>query len=274
LKLEEWVRDAERRLQDCEIESARLEAQLLAAHVIGKDRTWVVSHPEAIFDPLAGEEVLTKRLRQEPLAYILGYREFFGLRFAVNPSVLIPRQDTETLVEVLLQEDLTSGRVLDLGTGSGAIAIALKFHRPGWSITASDISAKALETAQLNAKVHGVEIEFVLSDLFENLQGEKFDRIVTNPPYIGKDEPLRKEVNEFEPHLALFAKEEGLGFYRRLAAKAHRHLRPEGTLAMEVGYRQSSLVQQLFRESGWRVVQVRCDLSGIERVITVQFSGR
>lgn len=273
MKLDDWIRDAERRLQDSEIESARLEAQLLAAHTIGQDRTWVISHPEATFDPQASEELLARRLGQEPLAYLLGYREFFGLRFAVNPSVLIPRQDTETVVELLLEEDQTFRRILDLGTGSGAIAVALKFHRPNWSVTGSDISATALETARHNAKAHGVDVEFVFSDLFENLPGEKFDWIVTNPPYIGKDEHLRTEVVGFEPHLALFAEDEGLGFYRRLAAEAHRHLRPEGRLAMEVGYRQSLLVQNLFRESSWRVLQVRNDLSGIERVIKVQYEG-
>src|ERR1044072_4019884 len=183
------MRHARERLEAAGIESPALEAQLLAGHVLLVDRTYVLTHPEEEFPELAGETLLQRREGQEPLAYILGEREFFGRRFRVGPGVLIPRQETETLVEAAMeQSDVQS--VLDVGTGSGCIAITLKLERPEWEVTAVDISERALDIASDNAKLLGADVRYLLSDGFASLLGESFDLIVTNPPYVGLHEAL------------------------------------------------------------------------------------
>lgn len=268
MRLDEWLRHAEARLVDVS-DSPRLEAQLLAGHVLRLNRSWMLAHPEHEMNELAGETLLQRRERHEPLAYILGKREFFGRDFRVTPAVLIPRQDTEILVETALALSLPAAAVLDIGVGSGAIAITLKLERPAWAVTGVDISEAALEVARDNAADLGADVRFVLSDGFEALLGESFDLIVTNPPYIGREEKLAKEVGEFEPALALFADEKGLAFYRRLALEAARYLNDGGQLMMEVGYRQADLVRELFEREGWTHLETVKDLSGIERVVVV-----
>lgn len=263
----EWIQAAKARLVAAGIESADLEAQLLAAHVLLVDRPWLIAHSGEPFPSLAGESVLAARLSGKPLAYILGWREFFGRRFAVRPGVLIPRQETEVLVETALS--LVSGfrpRVLDLGTGSGCIAVSLKLSRPDWDVVASDVSCEALEVAQQNALDLGAVAEFVESDLFAGLRGE-FDAIVTNPPYIGFDEPLADEVARFEPRLALFGGATGLDIYERLSREAWSFLKPGGLVLMEVGHQQAQVVGDLFSSSGWGVREPIMDLSGVARVI-------
>ncbi|AIE83374.1 peptide chain release factor N(5)-glutamine methyltransferase [Fimbriimonas ginsengisoli] len=285
MRLDEWIRHAQKRLAASGIESSRLEAQLLAAHVLRVDRSWLIAHPEHEFNELAGEMLLQRRESREPLAYILGRREFYGRQFRVTPAVLIPRQETEVLVEAALAEDHTSKmdvittggkavplRVLDIGAGSGAIAITVKLERPDWDVTAVDISPPALELAEENAKSLGVEIRFVLSDGFEQLIGESFDLIVTNPPYIGHDEPLMPDVVEHEPHVALFSGKTGLEFYERLSREAMNHLNDGGRLMMEVGHRQARTVRELFESGGWQHVQTAQDLSGIDRVLVMAWT--
>jgi len=249
-------------------DSSRLEAQLLAGHVLRVDRSWLLAHPEHEFNELAGETLLQRREGHEPLAYILGAREFYGRSFRVTPAVLIPRQDTETLIETALgvcgSPELA---VLDIGAGSGAIAITLKLERPGWIVTAVDISEDALEIAKDNADTLGADVRFLLSDGFEALGGERFDLIVSNPPYIGVTEELTTEVRDFEPGLAIFSGETGMEFYERLAREASNYLRADGQLMLEVGYRQAGKVKDLFEANGWRHLQTVKDLSGIERVV-------
>jgi release factor glutamine methyltransferase len=268
-----WLDQAEARLRAAGVESPRLEAQVLGGHLFRKDRSWVLAHGDAEVPELAAETLLLRREAREPLAYILGYREFYGRRFRVTQDVLIPRQETETLVEATLAlTDLPDASVLDLGTGSGCIAATLKLERPGWNVAASDVSERALAVAQENAEELGAEVRFVLSDGFRELLGESFDRIVTNPPYIGREEELMPEVREHEPEVALFAEENGLAFYRLLAAEAPAHLNDGGMLLMEVGHRQAERVAELFREAGWSHLESIPDLSGVERVVVARWS--
>ncbi|HVL39369.1 MAG TPA: peptide chain release factor N(5)-glutamine methyltransferase, partial [Fimbriimonadaceae bacterium] len=214
--MDEWVRTAERRLASAGVESSRLEAQMLAAHVLGVERSWLLAHPEAEVNDLAGEVLLQRRESHEPLAYILGWREFYGRRFRVTPAALIPRQETEMLVDAVCElAPVPGSRVLDLGTGSGCIAISVKLERPDLILTASDVSPGALEVAEWNATELEASVELVLSDGFQALQGRVFDVIVSNPPYVALDEALPRDVVEWEPRQALFAGHTGLEFYKR-----------------------------------------------------------
>lgn len=255
------------------MEAPKLEAELLAAHGLGVDRAFVLAHPEAEA-PSSLEDFLDRRRGGEPLAYIFGWREFYGRRFEVGPGVLIPRQETETLIEVAAPWLTGGGSALDLGTGSGCLAITLALEAPNARVTAVDISERALGVARANADRLGARVRFVLGDMLSGLGGERFDVIVSNPPYVADGEELPREVVEFEPREALFAGLTGLECYERLAAEAGPHLNPRGRLAVEVGYTQASAVAELFGEAGWRVVEVKPDLSGRERVVACGFETR
>lgn len=266
MTVQEWVRQATSRLEFVGIESAKLEAQVLAAHVLGTKRTWVITNPGEEINDLAAETLLQRREGREPLAYIIGQREFYGRMFRVRPGVLIPRQETETLLEAALAA-LEAGPILDIGTGSGCLAITIKLERPGIEVTGLDNSAIALDVASDNAESLGADVAWVRSDLFESIQGRQYEVIVSNPPYIGIDEPLMPEVREFEPSGALFAGKDGLDFYRRLAIEAAPYLLPNGQLLLEVGHQQSEAVKTLFIDNGWKHEATVKDLSGIERVV-------
>lgn len=272
MTLGEWLAAAEARLLGCGVESARLEAQVLAAHALGKDRAWVLSHRA---DPVSVEELdrlLDRRSAREPLAYILGVREFYGRPFAVGPAVLIPRQETEHLVEVGLE--LLGGRVLprilDVGTGSGCVAVALQLERPDATVTAVDVSCEALRVAASNAEALGASVEFVLSDAFAELSGRCFDLVVSNPPYVASSDDLPPEVVDHEPHVALYAGDDALGFYRRLARESPPFLASAGALAVEIGIGQAADVERTFEEQGWTTLLRRNDLAGIVRVLAFE----
>ncbi|MCC7230954.1 MAG: peptide chain release factor N(5)-glutamine methyltransferase [Fimbriimonadaceae bacterium] len=272
MTVQEWVREAAARLQSAGIESAKLEAQVLAAHVLNTNRTWILTHPTEEFYDLAAETLLQRREGREPLAYIVGRREFFGRMFRVRPGVLIPRQETETLLEAALAS-LESGPILDIGTGSGCLAITLKLERPEVNVTGLDISPIALDVASGNAESLGAEVDWVQSDLFECIRGRHFEIIVSNPPYIGIAEPLIPEVRDFEPGSALFAGKDGLDFYRRLASETAPYLAPDGRIFLEVGHEQSDAVKVLFIEHGWKHETTVRDLSGSERVVSFSWRG-
>jgi release factor glutamine methyltransferase len=263
----EWLRHAEGRL--AAVESPRLEAQLLAGHVLLVERSWLLAHPEAEFPELAGEGLLQRREGQEPLAYILGRREFYGREFRVRPGVLIPRQDTEILLEAAL-EATDAKRALDIGAGSGILAISLKLERPAMDVTGVDVSPQALEIAAENAEALGADIRLLRSDGFSELEGVKFDLIVSNPPYIADSEELMGEVRQYEPAQALFSGPTGLEFYERLARESGEYLAPGGRLLLEVGHTQAAAVRALFEAEGWRWRETRKDLSGIERVVAFE----
>lgn len=272
MRLDEWLRHATTRLDISGVDSPRLEAQVLAAHVLRVDRSWLLAHPDHDFPEVAGEGLLQRREAKEPLAYLTGYREFRGREFGVDASVLIPRHETEELVEAALAFDLQQARVLDLGTGSGILAVTLKLERPEWELTAVDISPEALATASANARFHAANVRFVHSDGFEALLGESYDLIVSNPPYIGDDEELPSEVRDHEPAGALFSGPTGLEFYARLAREAATHLEDGGLILLEVGHTQSSEVRALFEGAGWKHETTRRDLSGVERVVGFRWS--
>lgn len=251
---------------------------MLAATALQRPRAWIVAHPEQAIDEGALETLLARRLSREPLAYIVGWREFYGREFLVSPAVLIPRQETETLVEAALETLPSLGgaglRVLDIGTGSGCVALTIAMERPDCAVVALDVSADAAEIARQNAAKLGVmSVEFVFGDLFETLAARRFDLIVTNPPYVSPSDELPPEVFEFEPPQALFSGPTGLEFFERLALEAPSHLVPGGVLLTEIGDGQAERVSGLFDEKGWNKVVRQRDLSGTVRVLGFRFRG-
>ena len=266
---------------------ARRDAETLLLHLLGRDRAWLLAHPEAVLSPahlLAFEKLLARRAAHEPLQYLTGQQEFFGLTLKVSSAVLIPRPETELLVEAVLlwaqAQPHAPLHLVDVGTGSGAIALALATHLPSASITAVDLSEAALSIARENAERHGLatRVRFVHSDLLDALLPEvhsglsletrlRLDAVIANPPYIpAPDAPdLQPEVRDFEPHMALFAGEDGLGIYRRLIPAAAAALRAGGLLAMEFGFGQRDALAALL--DGWDEVHFLDDLAGIPRVV-------
>ena len=258
-----------------ELSTARRDAELLLMRVLGCDRTFLLTHPEA---PLTPEQIavyeswIARRARHEPVQYIVGEQEFFGLTFRVTSDVLIPRPETEHLVEAALEraDRDASLRIADIGTGSGAIPVALAHALPNAQITALDISAAALAVARGNAELHHVSgrIRFVESDLLAAVAGERFDMIVSNPPYVEESEELEAQVRDYEPASALFAGREGLDVYQRLIPQAQAALKPGGWLLLEIGHGQQDSLAQLL--TGWSDVSFIDDLQGIPRVASAR----
>jgi release factor glutamine methyltransferase len=250
--------------------SARLEVQCLLQKVLGIGRAYLFAHPERVVsdaEEAAYQELLQRRLSGEPVAYILGEREFFGLSFSVTSATLIPRPDTELLVELALERGGSAVRVLDMGTGSGAIALAIAHQQPDAEVWACDASAAALAVARENAQRLGLaNVHFIESDWFSALSGQCFDIIVSNPPYIAADDPhLSQGDVRFEPLSALASGADGLHDIRRIIAQAGAYLEHNGWLIFEHGYDQAARVRELLRESGFTEVFSAKDLSGIER---------
>ncbi|NOU24062.1 MAG: peptide chain release factor N(5)-glutamine methyltransferase [Methylotenera sp.] len=252
---------------------AGYEAQLLLQHVLNVNRAWLIAHENDALQPnihAAFEALLNRRLAGEPMAYILGSREFFGLDLLVTPDTLIPRPDTETLVEAALAKILnnTNLSILDLGTGTGAIALAIAKNCPQVSITAVDASNAALEVAKKNAQnlnIHNVE--FVLSNWFNNLSNQRFDVIVSNPPYIEEnDDHLTQGDLRFEPISALASGADGLDDIRQIIENCLVYLKPQGWLMMEHGYNQADQVADLMAQSGLNNIETIQDLGGNNRV--------
>lgn len=251
-----------------------LEAQRLLLHALGRcdtDRAWLLAHDTQPLPTQAQArlaQLLARQQSGEPLAYLLGHQAFHGLDLQVGPGVLVPRPDTETLVDWALALTLpTQARVLDLGTGSGAIALALAAARPNWQVWASDLSAPALAIAQANAQRLGLRLRWLQGAWFEALpaQTPPFDLIVANPPYISATDPHLAALHA-EPSLALVSGPDGLDDLRILCAQAPAHLAAGGWLLLEHGWDQAEPVGQLLRRSGGQDVQWRADLAGIARV--------
>jgi release factor glutamine methyltransferase len=249
----------------------RRDAEVLLAHVLRCDQAALLTHPERLLSPAEADQLesfLNRRLASEPMQYITGSQEFFGLLFEVTQAVLIPRPETEHLVEAALEHiGGEAVRILDVGTGSGAIAVSLAHARPQSHLTAVDLSPAALEVARRNAQRHGVldRVTFLQSNLLGSVDGTDFDVVVSNPPYIAEGEVLEPQVSNYEPHPALYAGPTGLEVYERLIPEARKVLKPGGWLLLEIGFGQQPAVEALLR--GWRSVSVVHDLQGIPRVV-------
>lgn len=261
-------------LEKAHIADARLDAWYLLARAAKIDRNYYYMHQtEEMSDEIKIEYVaaITKRAERIPLQYILGEQEFMGFTFKVTNAVLIPRQDTETLVEEALHLLMPKDKVLDLCTGSGCIIISLSLLSKEIKAYGSDLSKQALLVAKENAKNNGAVVEWIRSDLFENIH-EKFQVIVSNPPYIPTEVimELEPEVRDYEPQEALDGREDGYYFYRKIIEKASDYLEKDGWLALEIGYDQAAEVCDLLEEQGFSQVSVKKDLAGLDRVIIAQ----
>lgn len=269
---QEMLNMGEKILLEEQIAEARIDAWRLLEMICKIDRNFYYLHmdDDATEEQLSGYQIaLKKRAEHVPLQYIIGETEFMGLRFKVNSSVLIPRQDTETLVEEVLKTVTPEMKVLDLCTGSGCIIISILHYAPDIIAYATDISKQALNVAKENAKINETKVNFERSDLFDHVAGS-FDLIVSNPPYIKSlDIPnLIPEVGQFEPPEALDGKEDGLYFYRKIIAECGSHLNPGGSIFFEIGADQGGAVSKMLQEAGFSDVRVIRDLSQNDRVAT------
>ncbi len=301
------LRDGIAQLERESVPSAALAAELLLMHTLGRDRAWLYAHPEAALDAATRDRyfsLIARRASGVPTQHLTGHREFWGLDFEVTPDVLIPRPETEHVIEVALERlgvgsDAGSTRskgqirIADVGTGSGCIAIALAHEFPAARIFATDISAAALEVARRNAERHGVSsrIEFIECNLMDALvretpvashaslasgasQSPQLDLVASNPPYIGRHETatLPREVREHEPGIALFGGETGTEIYAPLIAQAASLLKPGGLLVLELGHKSAECVSRLLGAPVWSSVTITNDLAGIPRVASAQRS--
>ncbi len=278
LTLQQMHREGTKLLEDAGIEDASLDAWLLLSFVTGLDRAAYYGRMGEAAEPEKAEryyEVIERRSRRIPLQHITGEQEFMGYVFCVNEHVLIPRQDTETLVEEALKRLKTGMRILDVCTGSGCILFSIlktgeeRMHIKGLSGVGTDISKEALAVAEKNACRLGVEADLRQGNLFENVEG-KFDMILSNPPYIPTKviEELQEEVKLHDPYIALDGKEDGLYFYKRIIRESRAYLKEGGCLLFEIGYDQAEAVSALMREGGYRDICVKKDLSGLDRVVS------
>lgn len=274
------IRDAlhqsQQRFESHGVSSPRLNAEVLLSHVLSVDKAYLYTHDER---ELSGaetqrlEDAVYERVSGVPVQYIIGRQEFYGRYFAVNPTVLIPRPETELLVERVIGFHPAAGaRLVDVGTGSGCIGITLALELPQTKVTLTDVSLEALQTARANAASLGANVGIACMDLLEAASGT-FDFIVSNPPYVSRAETsrLQREVREHEPHVALFAADDGLAAYRQLIPSAQRLLRPGGYILMEIGFGLEERVLSLF-EKGWDRLPTGADLQGIPRVVCARRS--
>jgi release factor glutamine methyltransferase len=275
--IQQILADAIPRLQAAGVESARLDAEVLLGHLLGKDRGWLWAHPEFAVPAVTVERfagLLARREQREPLAYLLGEWEFYGRPFFVSPAVLVPRPETELLVEAVVKwaRARQAQTIADIGTGSGAIAVTLAVELPAVEIFAVDLSPDALAVARRNTARHAVQerVHLLKGDLLEPLRGHArlpLDAIAANLPYIALEEypDLMPEVRDYEPDLALTAGEGGLALIRRLIAAAPSLLQEDGFLALELGFGQADAVKAMLQAAAWRQVAVIEDYCGIPR---------
>ena len=276
MQLRDALRSAITMLEENRVGSPRMNAEVLLMFVLGCDRADLYAHPERELSPDEQnryDEALEQRARGVPAQYITGHQEFWGLDFIVGPAVLIPRPETEHLVEAVLElcKTIEHLRIVDVGTGSGCVALALASELPRAEIHATEISADALEIARANAArlLLTDRVTFHSTDLLEGVPGP-FDIVASNPPYVGESEydKVQLEVRKFEPRCAVFAGADGMDVIRRLAPQARAALKPGGFLAIEIGYSQEAAVRAVLCD--WRDVRTVPDLQGIPRVVVAQ----
>ncbi len=273
MRLKAALHQGSQLLEDGAVPSARLTAEVLLCHALGRERAWLYAHSEEELTETAWihyGRYLHQRLKGEPLQYITGRQEFYGRPFFVSPDVLIPRPETEHVVEIALARAPQARHAIDIGCGSGAIAItwALERDQP---VIATDISNAALLVARKNSMQLGARVDWVACDLASALPGGRFDLVMSNPPYIPEHEreSLQKEVRDHEPALALFGGPTGVEIYAPLFADARRLLRPGGMLVVEIGYQSEGAVRAML-DAGWCGIEVAQDLAGWPRVISAQ----
>lgn len=274
MRLEEALRSAIDRLTAAQVGSPRMNAEVLLMFTLACDRAYLYAHAErelSADETTRYDEALGQRAQGVPSQYIIGHQEFWGMDLIVTAAVLIPRPETEHLIEVLLPlaKTMQHPKIVDVGTGSGCIALALAKELPGSQIHASDISPEALEIARANAARHCLDsrIEFHKSDLLEGIPGE-FDFVVSNPPYVGESELVQLEVRKFEPRSAVFAGPIGAEVIARLIPQAKRKLKPGGRLILEISGTIAEEVERLL--AGWDDVEIKNDLQNIPRVAIAQ----
>lgn len=284
LTIAEALDEAAATLREAGTPDARREAASLLAYVLERDRAYLIMHRDekpAHVELIRFRHAVERRAAGEPLQYIKGRQEFYGLEFEVTPDVLIPRPETELLVETALKlvENIESPLVCDVGTGSGCIAVSLLHEHAGAKVSALDVSAAALRVAARNAARHAVaeRVTFLVSDCFDALHAARFkdvrfDIIVSNPPYIAEAdiEELQREVRDHEPHLALTPGGDGLGVVRRLVAEAPTFLKPGGHLVFEIGFDQHEPLKNLIDPRVWTLLDIRRDLQGIPRTVLLR----
>lgn len=276
IKVAELLSHGEQRLDESpHAERARQDAERLLLGVLAQGKAWLMAHADECISATQADtyvHLVERRYRGEPMQYIEGCAEFYGLSFQVTPDVLIPRPETEHLVEKTI--DLAAGfaqpRIVDVGTGSGAIAIALAHTLSAAIVTATDQSPAALAVAARNAVAH--RIRFFEGDLLAPIAQEQFEIVVSNPPYVPEKDrdSLAVEVRDYEPAQALFAGEDGLAIYRRLIPAAFRALIPEGFIVLEIGYGQQASVQSLLEDAGFTHIAFTADLQGIPRIASAR----
>jgi release factor glutamine methyltransferase len=275
--IREALRNATNRLESHRVSSPRLNAEVILAHCLGVDKTYLYTHDDRTIDVVEFqkiEDALYERISGVPVQYIVGRQEFYGRYFLVNPEVLIPRPETEFIVEAVLALHPPAGSsIIDVGTGSGCIGLTLALEMPEAQVTVTDVSFTALLTARTNAAQLGARASIVCMDLLEAARGP-FDVVVSNPPYVSRGEAsrLQVEVREHEPHVALFGEEDGLAAYRKLIPSAERVLKKGGYLIIEIGAGLEKRVLDLFG-SEWKVLPTRNDLQGIPRTVSARKVG-
>jgi release factor glutamine methyltransferase len=270
--------EATHRLELQHIANPRLCAEVLLAHCLGKDRTFLYTHddlplPNDAYGAL--ENAIYDRINGVPVQYIVGHQEFYGRDFIVNPSVLIPRPETEYIIEAVLEAPRRQNpSIMDVGTGSGCIAVTLALELPGARVFGGDISEAALATARRNASKLQADVAWVCMDALDAVSAD-FDFVVSNPPYVRRTEltRLQPEVREHEPHVALFSPEDELEIYRRIVAGAGEMLKPSGRLIMEIGYGMEDAISGLFGR-GWNKLPTKNDLQGIPRTVVAEIAAR
>ncbi len=274
MKVFEIINWSEMQLKLAGIENPSLNAGLIISFFLGINRLELNLHADSDISQqhqILIQKAVARNSKREPIQYILGETDFYGLKIKVDKSVLIPRPETEYLVEKIINDNEKPDSILEIGTGSGCIAIALKKHFSNSKIVATDISETALETATINSEINDVIINFLQSDLFENVSG-KFDIIVSNPPYIPKQEfeILPKQILEFEPENALLAVDDGLYFYRAILEQAKKFLTKNGEIYFEIGHDQGNMINDIALDTGFNEIEMVKDLNGFDRIVRIK----
>lgn len=265
-----WAADL---LTSKDIENPKIDSEYIISHVLGMSRLELNLHHEDKVSEnnfVLIQSMVSRRGKHEPLQYILSETEFYGCKIKVNENVLIPRPETELLVEKIIIENPSAKTILEIGTGSGAIAIALAKELKHSKITATDISEDAIKVSRTNALENNADIIFNISDVFENVKG-KFDLIISNPPYIPDEEykKLSREIREFEPQNALLAKDNGLYFYKKILEKAKEYLTDNGKIYFEIGYDLAGKIKKYANDKGYKNIEVFKDLNGFDRMMRI-----